>query len=102
MRSRRSPDGRDAIGLTTTCDGRTSRAAERGRWRAQRNLVRTRLAIGVACFALLGPCLSAAEADIAKLAWLGDCWASEKSEPGSGESWAPLLEAEQLAEALHQ
>lgn len=52
--------------------------------------MRTRLAIGVACFALLGPCLSAAEADIAKLAWLGDCWASEKSEPGSGESWAPL------------
>jgi hypothetical protein len=43
--------------------------------------------IAIALTVLVARAAGAAEPDIAQLAWLEGCWASEGAEPGSGERW---------------
>ena len=52
--------------------------------------MRTRTSFVFAWLLLAAAHASAAEADIAKLAWLAGCWKSESAEPGSGEHWSSL------------
>ena len=47
----------------------------------------SRLFIAVALAALVARAACAAELNLAKLAWLEGCWASDGGEPGSGERW---------------
>lgn len=56
----------------------------------KRVTMRTTPAIAIAPVALVSAGVTAAGPDIAKLAWLAGCCASESAEPGSGEQWTPL------------
>lgn len=52
--------------------------------------MRVRIPIALAFLLIAGDLASAAEPDIARLAWLAGCWKNESAEPGSGEYWTPL------------
>jgi hypothetical protein len=52
--------------------------------------MKARVLIAAALAVLVARAVGAAEPDIAKLAWLAGCWASDGGETGSGERWTPL------------